>query len=60
MSTDIKNGNRLPTVYTERQKKMMMETYGRILTPEEFAERKRRFCSTEEDITYTEDGIMKL
>jgi hypothetical protein len=46
--------------FTREQRKFMLETYGRILTPEEWEERKKRFVSGPDDITYGPDGILKL
>ena len=46
--------------FTKEQKEFMLETYGRILTPEEWEERKKRFVSGPDDIAYGPDGILKL
>jgi hypothetical protein len=47
-------------VFTPDELAFMKETYGRILTPEEWEERAKRFTSGPEDLSYNEDGILRV
>lgn len=46
--------------FTEVEIEMMMRTYGRVLTWDEFVERRYRFVSTDQDVSIDPDGIMRI
>lgn len=56
----MSNNEKKEHTYTDAEKKHMMETYGRILTPEEWRERKSRFVSGPEDVLVDDKGNLIL